>query len=259
MNKTHISRTPNLISAVVQVVVQIVTGLIDSLPLLLDAALQLILSLADGLLAALVSAIPKIMISIVNAIVGNIDTIIMVGVHLFTALIKDLPKIITEVVKAIPHIIAALVKGFAEYYTHMAAVGTNLIRGLWQGISDTGAWLRDKIFDMFGNDIKNIKDFFGIQSPSTLFAKLGESMGEGIGVGFENAMARVGEDMKNAIPTDFDMPDLNADSQFLYAGGVVPGGASITVNNTFNGVTASEVPYMIDRANSALLRRLSVT
>ena len=51
----------------------------------------------------------------------------------------------------------------------------------------------------------SIKNFFGIHSPSTLFAGLGRNMGEGIGVGFEEAMAGVARDMQNAIPTSFDM------------------------------------------------------
>ena len=85
-------------------------------------------------------------------------------------------------------------------------------------------------------------------------------MGEGIGVGFENAMKKVGEDMKTAIPTDFVIPDLNIDVKYSAgAGGILPNGMSVTVNNIFNGVTASDVPYMVDRANNALLRRLAVT
>ena len=74
-----------------------------------------------------------------------------------------------------------------------------------EGISDAGAWLRDKISGFFGGVVDSIKNFFGIHSPSTLFAGLGRNMGEGIGVGFEEAMAGVARDMQNAIPTNFDM------------------------------------------------------
>ena len=53
--------------------------------------------------------------------------------------------------------------------------------------------------------VDSIKNFFGIRSPSTLFAGLGFNTGEGIGVGFEKAMDGVARDMQNAIPTGFDM------------------------------------------------------
>jgi hypothetical protein len=68
---------------------------------------------------------------------------------------------------------------------------------LWQGISDAGAWLWNKISGFFGGIVSRIKDFFGIHSPSTLFAGLGKNMGEGIGVGFEDAMSAVSLDMRN--------------------------------------------------------------
>ncbi|MCL2889550.1 MAG: hypothetical protein FWE65_03900 [Eggerthellaceae bacterium] len=70
----------------------------------------------------------------------------------------------------------------------LAEAGLNLIKGLWQGINDAGAWLRDKIAGFFGGVVSSIKNFFGIKSPSALFAGIGRNMGEGIGVGFVDAM-----------------------------------------------------------------------
>jgi hypothetical protein len=130
----------------------------------------------------------------------------------------------------VPQIIAALVKGFTGSISQIVSVGGNLIKGLWQGISDAGAWLWNKISGFFGGVVDKIKNFFGIHSPSTLFAGLGANMGEGIGVGFEKAMAQVGDDMQNAIPTDFDMPgvdmNVNGASGSVFGGF---GGSLITI------------------------------
>jgi len=170
--------------------------------------------------------VPQIVGALTGAFVGNIDKIILAGVQLFVALIKNLPIIIIEIVKAVPQIISALVNGFTSSISQIANVGGNLIKGLWQGISDAGAWLRDKISGFFGGVVDSIKNFFGIHSPSTLFAGLGRNMGEGIGVGFEEAMAGVARDMQNAIPTSFDMnARVNG-----YGSGAVPASASITQN-----------------------------
>ena len=54
-------------------------------------------------------------------------------------LYEVITTIIVEVVKAVPQIITALVKGFTGSIGEMAKVGGNLIKGLWQGISDAGA------------------------------------------------------------------------------------------------------------------------
>ena len=87
----------------------------------------------------------------------------------------------------------------------MAKVGESLIKGLWKGISDVRGWLWNKIKGFFDGIVVSIKDFFGIHSPSTLFAGLGANMGEGIAVGFEGAMIQATKDMQSAIPTDFNI------------------------------------------------------
>ena len=143
------------------------------------------------------------------SIINDIPQIIQAGIQLLVSLIKNLPTIIIEIVKAVPQIIAALVRAFSSSIGQMVQVGGNLIKGLWQGISDAGAWLWSKISGFFGGIVDKIKDFFGIHSPSTLFAGLGANMGEGIGVGFEKAMNSVSKDMQNAIPTDFDINEVN--------------------------------------------------
>ena len=176
--------------------------------MLIQAGIDLLVSLIQALpqiITQIVAAIPIIIEGLVSAIIGNIDKIIMAGVQLLISLIANLPKIIVEVVKAVPQIIAALVKGFMDSAGKIVDVGANLIKGLWQGISNVGDWLWGKISGFFGGVVDRIKNFFGIHSPSTLFAELGGNMGEGIGVGFEKAMAHVSEDMQNAIPSSFDV------------------------------------------------------
>lgn len=121
------------------------------------------------------------------------------------ALIANPPAIIIAVVKAVPQIIQELLDSFNSYVKNFVDMGTNLIKRLWQGISDAGEWLWNKISGFFGSVVDRIKDFFGISSPSELFAGLGGDMAEGIGFGFENTMAKVSKDMRDAILTDFNI------------------------------------------------------
>ena len=129
----------------------------------------------------------------------------MAGVQLLVALVQNLPAIIAEVVKAIPQIITSIVEAIGGLAWKLVEAGGNLIKGLWQGISDAGAWLRDKISGFFGGVVDSIKNFFGIHSPSTLFAGLGENMAQGLGLGFGDQMNQVAKDMQSAIPTDFGL------------------------------------------------------
>lgn len=207
-----VTALPTIIQAIVAAIPQIINGLITaiiaSIPQLINAGVTLLIALVQNLpliITTVIKAIPQIVTSLVSAIIGSIPQLIVAGVQLLVALIANLPAIIAGVVKAVPQIIAALVSGFSGSIGQIAQVGGNLIKGLWQGISDAGAWLWSKISGFFGGVVSRIKDFFGIHSPSTLFAGLGENMAQGLGAGFGNEMNRVATDMQSAVPTDFSM------------------------------------------------------
>ncbi len=222
---------PQLIAALPSVITALVDFLVSAIPQIIDAGIKLLVSLVTALptiIQSVVQAIPKIIDSVISAVIEAIPLIIDAGIKLLVALIANLPTIITEVVKAVPQIIAALVSGFSGSVEQMAQVGGNLIKGLWQGISDAGAWLWSKISGFFGGVVDRIKDFFGIHSPSTLFAGLGTNLAEGLGVGFSNEMNRVASDMQNAVPTDFS---LNTRAYTADASGRDSvGGSNITQN-----------------------------
>ena len=207
---------PKIITMIVAVIPQIITGLVgaftNAIPILVDAGIKLLVSIVQNLpaiISAIVDAIPMIITSITGALASYWGALIEAGVKLFIALIQNLPTIIVQIVSAIPQIIAAIVRGFSGSIGDIVRVGGDLIKGLWQGISDAGAWLRDKISGFFGGVVSNIKKFFGISSPSKLFAGLGGYMAEGLGVGFGETMEDVGRDMQRAIPAQFDAPDLD--------------------------------------------------
>jgi tetrahydromethanopterin S-methyltransferase subunit D len=51
-----------------------------------------------------------------------------------------------------------------------------------------------------------LRDFFGIASPSKLFEdQIGRYLAQGIGVGFADEMENVSEQMRQAVPTSFDV------------------------------------------------------
>lgn len=193
---------PKLVPTIVDVVLKIVQTLIDNIPLLIDAALQLITGLAQGIINAIpviVAALPQIISSIVNALIGNIDQIIMAGVQLFVALIQNLPTIIVEIVKAVPQIVSGIVQAFASLGGELVNAGANLLHGLWEGISGAASWLWEKVSGWASSLVSGIKDFFGIHSPSTVFAEIGGNMADGVGVGFTDNMGGVEGDMTAAM------------------------------------------------------------
>ena len=67
------------------------------------------------------------------------------------------------------------------------------------------SWLASKVKDFFSNIVKSAKKALGIASPSKVFAGIGENMGEGVGVGFTDAMEDVNKQIQSAIPTSVDV------------------------------------------------------
>ena len=193
---------PTLVPSLVQLVTDIVQVLIDNIPLLIDAALQLVTGLAEGIINAipvLVAALPQLITSLIDGLLSAIPQIIQAGIDLLTALITALPEIITTIVEAIPQIVSGIVQAFASLGGEMINAGANLLHGLWEGISGAASWLWEKVSGWASSLVSGIKDFFGIHSPSTVFAEIGGNMADGVGVGFTDNMGGVEGDMTAAM------------------------------------------------------------
>ena len=179
---------PTLIPSIVDAVLTIVDTLIDNMPMLIEAALQLMIGLAEGLINAIpviIERLPEIVSSIVTALINAAPKIAEAGVKLFTALVTNLPKIIADIVAAIPKIITSIVSAIGEGFGKMVEAGKNLLAGLGQGILDGIGGVVDKVKNAGSHILGAITDFFGINSPSKVFAGLGEYMMEGLAQGIE--------------------------------------------------------------------------
>lgn len=199
---------PEIIAAIVEAIPQIIDGIItaviESIPQIIQAGIDLLVALIQALpqiITTIVAALPQIISAICDALIGNIDQIIMAGVQLFVALIQNLPTIIVEIVKAVPQIIDGIVSAFGSLMGKIVEIGGNLLKGIWEGISNAAGWLWDQITGFFGGIVDGIKGFLGIHSPSTVFADIGDNMALGVGEGFGGSMDGVSADMQGAMGT----------------------------------------------------------
>jgi phage-related protein len=207
---------PELIPSIVEAILLIVQVLLDNMDKILEAAFAIIKGLAEGLLNALpqlIEALPQIITSIVNFITNNLPAIISMGIQLTVQLAAGLIKAIPQLVASLPQIISALVLGLGKAVGAVFEIGKNIVTGLWDGIKSMGSWISDKVSGFFSGIVDGAKDLLGIHSPSTVFAGIGENMGAGIGVGFDQIMTKVSRDMQTSIPTDF-----NVDTNFNMKG-----------------------------------------
>jgi hypothetical protein len=130
------------------------------------------------------------------------------------AVISGIIASIPDIIKAIPEIITAIINGFISYFTKMWEIGENLIKGIGEGFASGATGIIEKIKEAGSKVVSGLKDFFGIHSPSTVFAGIGGNLADGIGVGFGAEMEKVTAKMKAAMPTEFDTSakiDVQAD------------------------------------------------
>lgn len=96
----------------------------------------------------------------------------------------------------------AIKNGFANLPKAMVSIGTNIVKGIWNGIGNTAQWLFNKIKGFKDAVLNKFKSFFGIHSPSTLLRdQVGTFMAQGIGEGFTNEMSSVSKQMNKAMAT----------------------------------------------------------
>ena len=184
------------ISAVVPMLVEQITIL---LPQILNAGIDIISALASGIgenLPALIPAAVDAIITVAEGLVDHVDEIIIAAGSLIAGLTQGLIEALPRLVVRLPEIIGAIVKGLLSGMAAIGEVGSQLVRGLFDGISNAASWLYDKLRGWVSDVLGWVKGLFGINSPSKVFAdEVGKFIPPGITVGVEKAMPKAMRDM----------------------------------------------------------------
>ena len=194
-----------LLPTVITGVINLVQGIINALPtfitMLAGMLPTIITSLIEGLttiITTLAEMLPELLPVIVEAIIGiipilieNLPLFIDAGAQLIIGITTGLINSIPTLLGMIPKLIASIFGLLTEMPKMALDIGGNLVKGLWEGISNVKDWVLGKIKG-FGESILNgIKGFFGIHSPSTEFAWIGQMNAEGLIQGMDGMQQEV--------------------------------------------------------------------
>lgn len=185
---------PELVPTIVDVTLQIVQILLDNLPLLLDAAFQIMTALAQGIINALPTVAdkaPQIITSLVNAIFSSLGLLMQASVQMMVTLAKgilqNLPKIVDGGAKTLKAFGDAIVSGIDS----IGRIGMDLMIGLYNGIVSKKDWIIGQVKAIGQSIVNGVKSVFKVNSPSKVFYEIGEFLGEGLGLGWEDSMNEV--------------------------------------------------------------------
>lgn len=195
-----------IVEAIPQIIDSIVITLVDLLPVLVNAGVQLFSALVGNMsqiITVIVAALPQIIDSVITALVELAPALVEAGYELFVALVGNLSGIIKTIVGVIPDIIKGIVGAIGARVGDLVEAGRNLLSGLAKGITEGLSAVLSTIGDTVDSVVGAVKDLFGIHSPSTVFAGIGENLMEGLWMGVDSkvdsVMGRIGNAI--AIPT----------------------------------------------------------
>ena len=198
------SALPGMISTAGQIVTSLGTFLMDNAPTILNAGADLLLNLVNGIidnLPEIAHSAIEVVMNMVQTLAENYPAIIQAGFDLIIKLVSGLSQAYPELVSAVLEICADLVTQFLS--VDWVGLGADIVNGIIKGIVDLGDAFVNAILTMCSGALDAVKKFFGIESPSKVFAnEVGRYIPEGIALGIE----------KNADVVTDAMNDLSAET-----------------------------------------------
>ena len=247
---------PAAVEAIAAVVSMLVEQITILLPQILNAGIDIIAALASGIgenLPTLIPAAVDAIITVAEGLVDHVDEIIIAAGSLIAGLTQGLIEALPRLVVRLPEIIGAIAKGLLSGMAAIGEVGSQLVHGLFDGISNAALWLYDKLRGWVSDVLGWVKGLFGIHSPSKVFAnEIGKFIPPGITLGVEQAMPKAMRDMGAELSALSTLP--------------LPGGGTTTnlggVNIVVYGAQGQDVSELADivmaRMQSAVERREAV-
>ena len=124
---------------------------------------------------------------------------------------------------------------FSNAVSGMASIGSDIIRGLWNGINNMVGWIGEKIRGFGEGVLSGIKNFFGIKSPSRVMRdQVGAEISRGVGVGIEENADEALEPMDDLVG---EMTGVNIDRN---------------ISNTFRGTAVNEFSGLSERLDAVV-------
>ena len=178
---------PDLIAKFPIIVSNIANVINDNAPTILKAGFNIIVSIVKGIINAiptLVANIPKIITAIVD--VWSAFNWLNLGKTAITKLGSGITSAKALAQKGAKAVFDAVWNGVKSLPDKMKTIGSDLVKGLWNGIKNMSGWIIDKVQGFGGDVLGGIKDFFGIHSPSKVMEdQVGKNLVLGIGKGID--------------------------------------------------------------------------
>lgn len=132
-----------------------------------------------------------------------IAAVVAAGAVVITLLVKNWDKVKNFFGRALDWL--------RNLFSKFVEVGKNLVKGLWEGITGAANAVGDGIRNLCTGLVNRVKSFFGIHSPSTVMAQLGEYMSLGFANGIADSGNAVDRSMNDVMRSALSAAQMSAD------------------------------------------------
>lgn len=98
-----------------------------------------------------------------------------------------------------PRIIDDFIGWFRDLPSKMFEIGSNIVSGLWNGISNSWQWLKGKVNGLVSGFVSGFEGGLECGSPSKVFMEIGSYVIEGFGIGIESQNSALVKAAKDQI------------------------------------------------------------
>lgn len=188
---------PDVIEGGLALLDALVGAILDNAYMIGETAVDIISDLAASIGQAAPNLIPAAIEAVIKFAEGltgpqSINSLIDGALDLIEGIVGGLVKAAPLLIEYAPEIVANIVTGIISAIPQLVEVGGQLIGGLIEGLVQAVVSIPSAISKVGGAVVDGFKSLFGIHSPSTVFAEIGENlmlgMSEGIGVNAQMKM-----------------------------------------------------------------------
>lgn len=227
------ARLPQVLDRGVNIITNLVTGILNTLPIVWNAAgdvlakfvqcvfnnlptiassgVTLVLNLVNGIIKSLpsiVSSALTVCTKLNSTIVSNAPKLLEAGITLIGKLTAGLIKAVPSLIAQIPSIIKSIKNGFTS--VNWSEVGKNIIAGIAKGIRNGLNEVVSAAKGVMSSSLSAVKKYLGIHSPSRVFEEqVGKMISFGLAEGIENNVSRVSSAMKKISDETVGFIDTN--------------------------------------------------
>lgn len=213
----------------------------EALEAIILGAVELLLAIVDAIpiiIPALLNALPIILRNLIQTLTSSrfISSLIGASVRLMQSIVTGIFRVLGSVKGAAKEIFNVIKETLG--FQNLKRIGTDVVKGLWDGIQGMGDWIKDKIISFVSDKIPGpVKKVLGISSPSKLFAEFGRNIDEGLVRGIDKHAGKVENavnNMANSAIAGMVQPSINPTLAFGTTGASAGGAGGGITNQAVN-------------------------